>query len=68
MIRITAETILIREWQRTKHQVTVPKDGFLHRAKRFRSLSLIARTIAGFRWSWPRFFGLKAKGQEIVDG
>jgi hypothetical protein len=34
---------LIREWHGTQHQVTALKDGFLYRAKRFRSLSEIAR-------------------------
>jgi hypothetical protein len=64
-IRLTAGTTLIREWHGTKHQVTVLEEGFLYHAKRFRSLSLIARTITGSRWSGPLFFGLKSsqKGQ-----
>jgi hypothetical protein len=36
--------------------VTVLKDGFLYHAKRFHSLSQIARTITGSRWSGPLFF------------
>ena len=56
--------MLIREWHGTKHQVTVAKDGFLYRAKRFHSLSQIARTITGSRWSGPLFFGLKSSGKE----
>ena len=62
-IRVTAGTTLIREWHGTRHQVTVLTDGFLYRAKRFRSLSLIARTITGSRWSGPLFFGLKKSGK-----
>jgi len=64
-IRVSAGTVLLREWHGTQHQVTVLKDGFLYRAKRFRSLSQIARTITGSRWSGPLFFGLKfsRKGQ-----
>jgi hypothetical protein len=62
-IRVTAGTTLIR-WHGTKHQVTVLKDGFLYRAKHFRSLSLIARTITGSRWSGPLFFGLKSPRKE----
>jgi hypothetical protein len=50
-IRVSAGTVLIREWHGKKHQVTVLKDGFLYRAKRFHSLSQIARTITGSRWS-----------------
>jgi Protein of unknown function (DUF2924) len=42
-IRVTTGTVLMREWHGKKHQVTVIEDGFLHRTKRFRSLSQIAR-------------------------
>jgi Protein of unknown function (DUF2924) len=63
-IRVSAGAVLIREWHGTKHQVTVLKDGFLFRAKRFRSLSQIARAITGSRWSGPLFFGLKAARKE----
>jgi hypothetical protein len=63
-IRVNGGTVLIREWHGTKHQVTVLKDGFLYRAKRFHSLSRIARTITGSRWSGPLFFGLKSSRKE----
>jgi len=63
-IRVNAGTVLVREWHGTKHQVTVLKDGFLYRAKHFRSLSQIARTITGSRWSGPLFFGLKSSRKE----
>jgi DUF2924 family protein/resolvase-like protein len=66
-IRVNAGTVLIREWHGTKHQVTVLNDGFLFRAKRFRSLSQIARAITGSRWSGPLFFGLKAAKKEQAD-
>ena len=62
--RINAGTVLIREWRGTKHQVTVLKDGFLYRTKLFHSLSQIARTITGSRWSGPLFFGLKSSRKE----
>ncbi len=63
-IRASAGTVLIRDWHGTQHQVTVLKDGFLYRAKRFRSLSQIARAITGSRWSGPLFFGLKSSRKE----
>ena len=66
-IRVNAGTVLIREWHGTKHQVTVLKDGFLYRAKRFRSLSQIARAITGSRWSGPLFFGLKSSRKEQIS-
>jgi hypothetical protein len=63
-VRANTGTVLIREWRGTKHQVTVLKDGFLYRTKRFHSLSQIARTITGSRWSGPLFFGLKSPRKE----
>jgi hypothetical protein len=66
-IRISAGTVLIREWHGTKHQVTVLQDGFLFRTKRFRSLSEVARTITGSRWSGPLFFGLKVARKEKIN-
>jgi hypothetical protein len=66
-IRVSAGTVLIREWHGTKHQVTVLKDGFLYRAKRFHSLSRIAQTITGSRWSGPLFFGLKSSRKEQIN-
>jgi hypothetical protein len=65
--RLRPGTVLIREWRGIKHQVTVLKDGFLYRTQRFRSLSEIARTITGSRWSGPRFFGLKSPRQEPIN-
>jgi hypothetical protein len=66
-IHVSAGTVLIREWHGTKHRVTVLKDGFLYRAKRFHSLSQIARTITGSRWSGPLFFGLKSSRKEQIN-
>ena len=51
-------TRLMREWQGAIHEVTVGDDGFVYRDDRYRSLSQIARTITGTRWSGPAFFGL----------
>ena len=57
-------TILVREWHGTKHQVSVLKDGFLYRSKRYGSLSQIARTITGTQWSGPLFFGLRSRTEQ----
>jgi len=57
-------TRLIREWQGVAHQVTVLDDGFEYRGCWYQSLSVIARTITGTRWSGPVFFGLKKSGGE----
>jgi len=49
---------LVREWHGRSHTVEVAEGGFLYAGRRYRSLSEIARTITGARWSGPRFFGL----------
>ncbi len=49
---------LIREWNGRTYQVEVTRDGFVMGGKTYRSLTAIARRIAGAQWSGPRFFGL----------
>lgn len=55
-------TRLMREWQGVEHHVTVLDNGFEYQGRRYKSLSVIARTITGTRWSGPRFFGLRSAG------
>jgi len=57
-------TVLVREWHGTKHHVSVLKDGFVYRSKRYGSLSQIARTITGTQWSGPLFFGLRSRTEQ----
>lgn len=55
-------TKLIRHWKGEAHTVTVLDDGgFLHKGKKYTSLSEVASTIAGSRWNGWKFFGLKYK-------
>ncbi|WP_340151745.1 DUF2924 domain-containing protein [uncultured Sneathiella sp.] len=49
---------LVREWRGKTHMVDIEENGFVYQEKSYRSLSAIARTITGARWSGPRFFGL----------
>jgi Protein of unknown function (DUF2924) len=49
---------LIREWNGSTYTVDVTEGGFVWDGVSYRSLSAIARTITGTRWSGPRFFGL----------
>lgn len=49
---------LIREWNGSTYTVDVTEEGFVWDGVPYRSLSAIARTITGTRWSGPRFFGL----------
>ncbi len=66
--RLKAGTVLVREWHGTTHRITVLEEGFLCSGKRYRSLSEVARTITGSRWSGPLFFGLKSFAQEQAHG
>ena len=54
-------TLLVREWRGQTFRVTATQDGFLYDGRPFESLSEIARTITGTKWSGPRFFGLKQR-------
>lgn len=55
-----AGTKLVREWNGVEHTVTVMRDGFEFDGRKYKSLSAIARAIAGTRWNGYRFFGLRA--------
>src|SRR6202158_2444920 len=66
--KIGPNTILIREWGGTRHQVTVLENGAMFRGKRYRSLSQVARVITGSQWSGPLFFGIEAPAKEASSG
>ena len=48
----------IRRWRGRTYVVEVTDAGLVYDGERFSSLSVIARTITGTRWSGPKFFGL----------
>jgi hypothetical protein len=53
---------LAREWNGTVHVVIVGEDHVVRwNDREWRSLSEVARTITGTRWSGPAFFGLKRR-------
>jgi len=54
-------TRLIREWQGAVYEVTVTDSGYVWEGRTYKSLSPIATTITGTRWSGPRFFGIKGQ-------
>jgi hypothetical protein len=60
--RLKAGTVIIREYQGERYEVTVAPDGFIWREKTYASLSMIAREITGTNWNGPRFFGLRMPG------
>jgi hypothetical protein len=53
--------VLTRIWKGVTHKVTATATGFEHQGQHYRSLSDVARTITGTRWSGPRFFGLEQR-------
>jgi len=59
---------MLREWKGAVHEVEVVEDGFLYKAKTYKSLSVIARRITGTRWSGPKFFGVKQSQLEAPNG
>lgn len=59
MPRLKAGTCLVREWRGVLHEVTVLEKGFSHGGQTYETLSEVARTITGTRWSGPLFFGLR---------
>ncbi len=66
--RVSAGTVLIRQWRGISHRVTVLDDEVVYRERRYKSLSEVARAITGSRWSGPRFFGLKRRMEKIAHG
>jgi hypothetical protein len=65
---IASGVVLTREWKGMVHKVTVTQEGYQHLGKFYGSLSDIARTITGTRWSGPRFFGLAQKSGGAKGG
>jgi len=66
--RVSAGTVLIREWGGVSHRVTVLDHGVVYRGRRYSSLSEVAGVITGARWSGPLFFGLKRRAEKIAHG
>jgi len=55
-------TRLIREFRGVEHSVTVLAEGFEYQGRPYKSLSAIARAIAGTRWNGWVFFGVRRSG------
>ena len=60
VVKIVPGTTLVREYSNREHRVMALPDGFFeYEGQAFKSLSAVARRIAGCLWSGPVFFGLK---------
>ena len=60
--RLLPGTELRRQWQGVEHVVRVREHDFEYNGRPYRSLSAIAREIAGSRWNGWLFFGLRRNG------
>ena len=60
--RPIAGTQLRRQWQGIEYVVTVREHDFEYGGRPYKSLSAIAREIAGSRWNGWTFFGLRRHG------
>jgi Protein of unknown function (DUF2924) len=60
--RPIAGTRLVREWHGVEHIVTVREHDFEYDGRPYKSLSAVAREIAGTRWNGWLFFGLRHNG------
>ena len=56
--RLLIGTRLVREYQGVAHEAVVVDGGYEYSGRLFKSLSAIARHIAGTRWNGWTFFGL----------
>lgn len=56
-----AGTVLVREFKGVRHEIVVLKNGFSYQGKPWRSLSAIAKAIAGAHRDGPLFFGLRSR-------
>jgi DUF2924 family protein len=52
-------TVLVRDYQGSRHTVTVAAEGYVWEGTSYSSLSAIARAITGTVWNGPRFFAAK---------
>jgi hypothetical protein len=66
-LHIKPGTRLVRDWGGASHHVRVEEGGFFYRDQRYKSLSEIACTITGTKWSGPRFFGLTRRSRVQAD-
>jgi Protein of unknown function (DUF2924) len=60
--RPIAGTQLRRQWRDIEHVVTVREHDFEYNGRPYKSLSAVAREIAGTRWNGWLFFGLRRNG------
>lgn len=56
---LSVGTVLSRDWQGQRLEVTVEESGYRWLGQSYPSLSAVASAVTGTRWNGPRFFGLR---------
>jgi hypothetical protein len=56
--RLKPGTLLVRDYQGERHEVTILRAGYVWRGAVYSSLSAIAKAITGTSWNGRRFFGV----------
>jgi hypothetical protein len=56
---LTPGTVLVRAWRGKTYKVHVFEDGFSYAGRTYETLSEIAGSITGAKWSGSAFFGLR---------
>jgi Protein of unknown function (DUF2924) len=58
--RLKPGTVLVRDYQGIRHEVTIRREGYVWRDTVYSSLSAIAKAITGTSWNGRRFFGIES--------
>jgi uroporphyrinogen-III synthase len=65
-LRPKSGTRYVREYEGKLHEVTVLDSGYEYEGQTYRSLTEIAKTITGTKWSGPAFFGQRRSKKETA--
>ncbi len=65
--RLKPGTVLVRDYQGTRHEVMIIREGFAWQGATYGSLSAIAGRITGTTWNGRRFFGIDRLAAPFVD-
>ncbi len=65
--RLKPGTVLVRDYQGTRHEVMIIREGFVWQGATYASLSGIARQITGTTWNGRRFFGIDRLAAPSVE-
>jgi hypothetical protein len=59
--------VIIKEWKGQRLEIRIIEGGFEYNGGKYKSLSLLAKTISGYAVSGPIFFGLRKSKEKIAQ-